>query len=109
MIVHEPKQLTVNNFSFSQNLSSFDKHSRQLTDIGGDSIGFGCEDIDLAQVQSNEIDSLELVSENQTSLEITELIVEKSLSSFDKYSRQLTDIGGDGIGFGCEDVDLAQD
>ncbi len=35
--------------------------------------------------------------------EVTELTVEKSLGIFDWYSRPLTDIGGDSIGFGCED------
>jgi len=99
MSIYQSTKLTINNFSFS---FRSDKYFRQLTDIGGDSIGFGCEDVDICQGQNNGIPSFELVIESQISQEVTELTVEKSLSIFDRYSRPLTDIGGDSIGFGCE-------
>ncbi len=61
MSIHQSTKLTVNNFSFS---CSSGKYFRQLTDIGGDSIGFGCENVELRQGQNNEIPSFELAIES---------------------------------------------
>lgn len=57
MSIHVAKKLAINNFSSSQERSSFDKYPRQLAEVNGDRridlICFGYNAVHVSLIQSN--------------------------------------------------------